>query len=153
VETWPRLRRSFLLHFQITRIMAHEVRGRAAAALAAVSRGAERKRLTDEVGRLASKIASERLPAFAGWATLLRAQQALLRGQAELADRLLAEAASQLDATDAGLMAAATRRCRGLVLGGDQGRQLIATADESLVARGVRDPVRLAALLASVSTT
>ena len=148
VETWPRLRRSFLLHFQITRIQVLEVRARAAAAFALVARGAQQKRLFAETERLARQLEAERFPFCRAVATLLRAEQALGRGDNERASTLLSDAALALDASEMWAYAAAARRRRGLLIGGDEGRGLVASAEQRLVELGVHNPARLAIVYA-----
>jgi hypothetical protein len=45
------------------------------------------------------------------------------------------------------LHAMAMRRRRGELLGGDEGRALIAAADEWMTSQGIRNPVRMAAMI------
>jgi hypothetical protein len=46
------------------------------------------------------------------------------------------------------LFAAAARRCRGELLGGEAGRALVAEADAWMAAQSIRDPDRMARMLA-----
>ena len=148
VETWPRLQQSFLLHFQITRIQALEMRARVAAALAMVTRGAEQKRLLDETARWTRRIQAERFPFCQAMTMLLRAEQSLARGEAESANTLFSDATLALDALEMSAYASAARRRRGLLVGGEEGRALVVKADQHLVENGVRNPERFAAIYA-----
>jgi hypothetical protein len=47
-----------------------------------------------------------------------------------------------------GLYAAAARRCLGLMVGGDEGRDLVAVADAWMAAQTIRNPERMTAMLA-----
>ncbi len=152
-ENWPALKRSLLMHFQITRILAYQSRIRAAAALAAVSRGTEQKRLLDEVKRLARRVAAERIPFCDAIAAMFHAEHALGCGREELADTLFDEAAQKLDTVDMSLYASAMRRRRGLLLSGDRGRELVAIADAQMASQGVRHPARMAAVYTPASDT
>jgi serine/threonine protein kinase len=145
-ESWPALKRSLLMHFQITRILAYQSRVRAAAALAAISAGTEQKRLLDEVKRLTRRLAAEGIPFCDAVASMFRAEHALGCGRAELADTLFDEGAQKLDAVDMSLYASAMRRRRGLLLGGDRGAELVAAADLQMASQGVKHPARMAAV-------
>jgi hypothetical protein len=47
------------------------------------------------------------------------------------------------------LCAAAVRRARGKLLGGDEGRALVEAAERQISAQGVREPRRIARMLAA----
>jgi hypothetical protein len=83
--------------------------------------------------------------AFAG---LVRAAVAVRRGDARTAAALLPEAAGTLDKLTMRLYAAAARRRLGEVLGGDEGRVLVAEADAWMAGQKIQDPARMTAMLA-----
>ncbi|WP_437336923.1 protein kinase domain-containing protein [Sorangium sp. So ce394] len=122
---------------------------RALASLAVAARGGARAVALRALA-LADARALDRRDVFWGppVAAMIRASVAAQRGRAaEAADRMRgAEAA--LDRLGAALLAAAARRARGVWLGGDEGRALVAAADAWMEARGVRRPERFAATLA-----
>jgi hypothetical protein len=64
------------------------------------------------------------------------------------AARLLGEAVTDLDRIGMGLFAAAARRRLGALLGGEEGRRLIAEADSWMASQQIRGTARLTALLA-----
>ncbi len=88
----------------------------------------------------------------AAWANplakLLRGGVANLRDQQDDAAQLLNAAADGFDAAGMRMYAAAARRQRGRLLGGDEGRELIRLADDFMTAEGVREPDRIAHMLA-----
>jgi hypothetical protein len=107
-----------------------------------------RSRLLRSAARQAGKI--ER--AKASWAnplaTLLRAGIASVQGQSEEALRLLTQAEEEFHTADMEMYAAAARRQRGKLLGGDEGTALIASADAFMAEQDVKVPERIAAMLA-----
>ncbi len=84
-----------------------------------------------------------------GWATavatLLRASLANVRGERQAALQLLGAAEPLLEESGLGAQVAAARWVRGTVMGGDNGRQLVARAASFFTAEGVRNPARFAA--------
>src|SRR5712691_816976 len=81
-------------------------------------------------------------------ALLLRAGAAATRGETEQALSLLEPAETGLAAADMALHAAVVRRRRGELLGGDAGRNLVAAADAWMASQTIRNPERMAAMLA-----
>jgi tetratricopeptide (TPR) repeat protein len=81
-------------------------------------------------------------------ARLIRAGIASCRGDLESAKGLLEQALSGLDTCELGLFAAAARRRLGQLLGGDQGKTLVAEADRWMSAQGIRNPTRMTAVYA-----
>jgi hypothetical protein len=96
----------------------------------------------------ARRLGRERLPWTDALSRLIVAGVASVRGDADGAARALTAAAEGFEATDMGLFAAASRRQLGRLLGGDEGRALIARADAWMAAQSVRRPDRMAACLA-----
>ena len=88
-----------------------------------------------------------------GWATskakLLRAGIAMVDGEnREHAVSLLREAIAGFDVADMALYAAASRRCMGALLGGDQGREAVSGADAWMTSETIKNPARMTAMLA-----
>jgi hypothetical protein len=81
-------------------------------------------------------------------AALLRAGVASLRGDDVSAAARLGEAIAGFDAVGIVHFAAAARRRLGELLGGDEGRALIARSDAWMAAQPVKGPARMTACLA-----
>jgi serine/threonine protein kinase/tetratricopeptide (TPR) repeat protein len=140
-EAWPALEASQLLRIQRLRIEAHALRGRAALAT-------RTERGLALAARDARAIERERADWASGFAKLLRAGVAKHSGDAPGALTLLREASREFRAADMTMLAAATARRAGKILGGDEGRAMVAKANERLGAQEVVDPSRFARALA-----
>jgi hypothetical protein len=81
-------------------------------------------------------------------AHLLRAGAAATRGDHDRSLRLLESAEAGFAAADMALHAAAARRRRGELLGGDTGRALVTTADAWMAQQSIKRPERMTAMLA-----
>ncbi len=81
-------------------------------------------------------------------AALLRAGMASAREDKTSALALLASADKQFAAADMALHATVARRRRGELLGGTEGAELVAAADGWMTAQDIRNPSRMAAMLA-----
>ena len=81
-------------------------------------------------------------------ALLLRAGASATRGETEAALRFLESAEAGFGSASMALHAAAARRRRGEVLGGDTGRELVADADVWMGAQSIKNPERMTAMLA-----
>jgi tetratricopeptide (TPR) repeat protein len=81
-------------------------------------------------------------------AHLLRAGVAATRGRGKDAVGLLESAEAGLAAADMALHAAVARRRRGELLAGDTGYALVETADAWMRGQGIRNPARMASMLA-----
>jgi hypothetical protein len=147
---WPVLSRSQVLRIQSVRIEALDLRGRARLVTAArlLPSDPERRQLIDGAARDAREI--ERLGAT--WARpmgqLLSAGVAVGRGEVARATAILDEAVRGFEAGGMAVHAAAARRRRGQLLGGGEGARLVAEADQWMTSERVKNPRRLAALLA-----
>lgn len=80
-------------------------------------------------------------------AMVLRAGAASIRGQVPEATRLLQTAEKEFSRADMALFSAVAKRRRG-ELGGDEGRVLVAEADDWMRGEGIRNPQGMAAMLA-----
>ena len=147
VPGWRALERSLILRVQNVRIEAWHLRARAALAAAAESPD-ERPRLLREAGRDARRIRKEKMAWSDPLADLILAGVAALRGDAEGAARRCAAAAHGFDGADMALYAAATRRRHGRLVGGDEGRTLVAAADAWMTGQKIKNPARWTAMLA-----
>jgi eukaryotic-like serine/threonine-protein kinase len=140
---WPSLERSFILGTGVTRLCAHDLRARAALGAAA---GKNHRPLLAAAARDARQI--ERYGT--SWASLalpIRAAVAFARGDATGTRRLLADAVSAFDAARMTMHAEASRRRLGQLLGGPEGKRLIARADHWMADQGVRSPTRMTAMV------
>jgi hypothetical protein len=106
-----------------------------------------RARLLRCAARDARRIERRRLPRLNPLATLIRAGLANLHGKREEAVSLLEAAEKGLEASDMELYAAAARRQRGTLMGGEGGQTLVASADAWMAGQDIRNPARIAAML------
>jgi serine/threonine protein kinase len=150
LQRWSALERSLLLRtVQLFRIEARHLRARCAIAAAGGRevRSPESERLLDSALAEARRIARERT----GWgnplALLIEAAVASHRGRREEAVTLLSSAEGDFDANDMALYRSAARRARGAALGGDEGRDLIKSADEWMAGQKIRNPESMTAML------
>ena len=142
--SWSALRASQLLRVQVLDIFMHHIRARCA--LAAATQRGEAPELIRSAARDARKIDSLKMAWGAGLAKMVHASVAAHQGREEEAARDFFEAARALQEASMTSFSAAALRRFGEMVGGEQGRAAIASADESLAARGARDPERMAAL-------
>ncbi|WP_159396694.1 serine/threonine-protein kinase PknK [Sorangium cellulosum] len=150
-DRWRKIAWSFLPRFQYYRALIHHLR--ASAALEAAAReGAGDARLAEALRRAAERdarrLAREGAPWIDPMAMSLRAAIAAQRGQTAAALSLLEAAGAAFDACEMALFAACTRRRRGQLLGGEEGRALIQAADAWMAGRGIKNPARMAAIFA-----
>jgi hypothetical protein len=147
---WGPLRRSLFMYAQYVKILTLYYRGCAALLFAEDGHVhiRERKRLIRTAERDAATLAREKTPWGLGFALLVRAGVVAQRGNAQDAARLLEDAETTLESADMVLYAAAARRRRGELTGGNEGRALITEADAVMSRQEVRNPARMAAMLA-----
>ncbi len=154
-ERWPVMARSLLLRIQFTKIEALHLRARAALAAAAAHQTSGGKRGDDPAPLLlqaatddARRITRVKTPWSGALSRLIGAGIAATQGNAEQATTLLEIAEAGFAESDMTLYQMVTRRRRGQILGGDQGRALVEATDRWLSEREVKNPERLAAVLA-----
>ncbi len=146
-EAWPALARSGLITFSGTARAAFvSLRGRAHLAAAASEAPSRRPGLLRAAERDARALERIRLKFAAASGASLRAGVAAGRGDRDRACELLAEAEEGFLALDMALDAAASRRRRGEILGGEEGRALVASADAVMSGQGILNPARMAAM-------
>jgi hypothetical protein len=143
---WPNIQRTLLLRIQSIRIEASWVRARCALLMAAT--GHDPRRFLSIAGAEARRMQRQRVAWAQPLALMVLAVIAYLDGQIALADERLANAVDTFDRVDMKLYAAAARRRRGALLGGDGGRSLIRQADEWMASEGIRNPAHMTRLLA-----
>ncbi|WZO98998.1 protein kinase [Isosphaeraceae bacterium EP7] len=144
-RTWPAIRASLLPRIQHVAVDVLQIRGRSAVGAASTAR--DPRPLLKAAARFARGLDRQRLAWGQVAARLIRAGAASVRGDSARAAKHLADAIKRADAEQIDLFAAAARRQLGVVLGGDEGRELVARADAWMVAQSIRDPARMAACL------
>jgi len=146
-DTFPALDASLMLRVQANRVVARYER--AFCALAAAQESPKnRKRLLEEAERDARALASEELAWADPYADLVRGAIASQRGRVDDALLALSRAEAGFAAADMHLYAASARRHRGRVMGGEDGRYLVESADRRFREEDVAHPGRFANMLA-----
>lgn len=138
-----------LLRVQCVRIYAVLLR---AAITVASARGLRAPLLELRASRDASALAGLGTPCARGAADLIRGLLSSRRGRDAEARSRFASAADFFDAAGMVLHAAAVRRHRGVLCGGDEGQSEREAAEAILRARGVADPARWCATILAVRT-
>ena len=149
MSRWSELSRSFLLRVQAFKIQMHSLRARAALAAAAVEAPPLPKRSLLKLAARDSRVI-EREGAVWGsaLAALVRGGAELLSGRPDEAAKVLARAEKLFQAAGMFLHDATARRSRGLVIGGEAGRQLAAQAEADLRSEGISNCQRFAMVIA-----
>jgi serine/threonine protein kinase len=142
---WAKLKQSFLLRVQYVRADAHFVRARAA--LASAADPAIRQARCAEARTLAKRLAAERMPWTSALAEMISAAVASLEGQPDRAAGLLRAALQSAEEADMAIHAAAIRHQLGLLVGGEEGPELVAKASDAMKSQGICAPVRFANML------
>ena len=148
-DQWAGLQRSLVLRSQVFRVESKYLQGRCAlsAALGTEDPG-ETGVLLRSAERAASEIERESLDWGSPLANVLHAGIASIRGHIAEAMRLLQVAEEEFSRADMALHATVARRRRGELTGGDQGRALIEQADDWMRGEAIRNPSRMATMLA-----
>jgi tetratricopeptide (TPR) repeat protein len=143
------LNRSFLLVAQFVRVSHSYLLARCAiACVAAAEAGTSASRRHLRQGRrLASRLKRERLPHAAALSALLQAGIASVEGDRDRAVRSLREAIELSERATLGVHVEVCRFQLGVLLGGDEGRELRARGEAALAALGVRAVDRFAAMV------
>jgi hypothetical protein len=144
-ERWKSLSDSYLLLIQISRTEAHFLRARSAVMAFHQSFGDEKQRLLKIAEGDAKSLEREKSNWAPPMARLTRALLTNARGGDPRAQLL--EAEELFAAADMPMHTRLVRRQRGILLGGDDGKLLIADADAWLRAQEIRDPERLSQLM------
>ncbi|PYQ47565.1 MAG: serine/threonine-protein kinase PknK, partial [Acidobacteria bacterium] len=147
-ERWRPIARALDRYSQAGLILGLYSRARRRVALAALGPGPTSKELLGGALRHARGIESQRTPWGAPLALLVRAGVAATRGERNLALRLLVDSEAGLRGVEMALHAAAARHRRGLLVGGGEGRALRAEAEGWMAGQAIRNPERMAMMLA-----
>lgn len=148
---WSKVARSLLLRLQMLRVFLYDLRASLAlaVAVAVVDEDGDKKLLNSSLHEAegeAHRLARENVAWALALSTARRAAITLLHGDARATLSLLDSAALQFDACDMALHAAAVRRRKGQIVGGDEGRALIESADAWMARQGITNPIRMTAL-------
>jgi serine/threonine protein kinase len=153
-DHYPAVRGSYLLRVQPILIFTLYMRARCAIAgssrisigIPSVAEG--EANLLRYAERDARKIERQKMRWADPLAALLRSALAFKRGDASTSVTLLAKAEDGFRSVDMRLFAAAARRRHGQLLEGDCGKVLVDTADAWMADQGIRNPARMASMLA-----
>ena len=143
---WKALQQSMLLRIQVLRIEAMHLQARAA--LASTEETAEKRARLRIAEVMADRIAKEGMDWSVPLVSLIRASLAHQRGQKDEARLHLSRAAENFAGADMHLYAAAAKRRLGQVLNNERGLELVSEADAWMRDQRVRNPERLARMLA-----
>ncbi len=142
----PALDASLLLRVQFVRVDILHSSGRCALAAAAVSN--DPRPLLRAAEGYARQLDRLRVPWASAHALSTRAGASMVRGDAVGARRQLIAAVDAFETVSMGVYAAAARRHLGNLIGGDEGRALIARADAWMIGQGINNAARMAAGIA-----
>jgi len=142
-RAWPAVMRSQFLRVKSIQLLMTELRARAA--LAAARTAAQPAPLLKVAIQGARHLERLGMTWSMPKAHLISAQIAFLRGDRTEAQTLLGRATAGFDAVPLGMFAAAARRRLGELLGGEEGRPLIAQANAWMASQNVQNPARLTA--------
>jgi len=146
----PAMRRAFLFRIQAVRTFTTYVR--VAGWLGALAQGTPRPdRLVAAVERACDRVGSAGEIGTISATFLVGAELAVLRGDLDAAADGYRSAAAGFDDADMALLAGAARWRLGELLGGDEGRTLVADARAALAAEGIVRPDRVVAMFVPVS--
>ena len=143
---WREIDGSMLMQIRQQRIETYSARGRAAVAAAVL--GHEPRRLLAQATSHARRIIDEGFAYAVGQGRLITAAVACARGQRADAVTELGQALARFEASGMALHAAVAHRRLGQLLGGDEGKGLIARADAWMAGAGVVDADALVRMLA-----
>ncbi|HEY7509434.1 MAG TPA: AAA family ATPase, partial [Vicinamibacteria bacterium] len=147
-EHGPALRRSMVLRAQFARIEVLWLRARGALAAAVATPAEDPAPRLAAAGTEARRLRGEGAPWANALAGLVQSAVCAWQGDRARAVLLLEEAGQAAGAAHMGLHAAAARRRRGELIGGADGEALVREADAWMRGQDVRDPGRMAALIA-----
>ncbi len=145
-EQWPRLKSAFLL--RVAMVRAEMLFFRARGALAAARVADERDRYLALARKLVRPLRKQGMAWCGPAADLVQAGLQCAAGRPEQAIGLLRGAEEAFRASSTLGFAEATRRQRGVLLGGSEGEELVSASDEWFRGQAVANPERMADFLA-----
>lgn len=137
---WPLLLKTLMRSIQSQRIDAYQLRGRAAIAMMRATGAPQYLKVGGEVVRALRR---QHAPWADAFADQLDGTVSAWRGDRPTALALLASAERLFEKAEMNGYLAGTRRRRGELLGGDEGQQLIETADAWFATQRVKNPAAL----------
>ena len=139
------LKRSLLLRVQFIRVLTAFARGRAAVASIDAHAGLRRARLA-EARKQARALRRERMAWSEPLAAMVTAAVKNAEGDRDGAATSLRESIALAEAADMALYAAAARHQLGLLLGAEEGADLVAQAEDAMHAQDIRVAARFASM-------
>ena len=146
LKAWPAMKASQLMRLQSTRLDMLHLRARVA--LARASAGRPEQGLLREVERDAQRMEKDLRHDVMALASLLRAGAAWIQADSAKALSHLDQAIAGFDSARMELHGACSRRCKGVLIGGEAGRAMVEQADELMRGRGIIEPARWVAIQA-----
>jgi len=148
-DQWPGFRQSFVRRVRLMRGLLETLEARVCLLEATSSRSpGDRSALAKRVRAVGRRMDQWNDPVLSGWARLLQAGAARVRGDEDEALRGLVLAEECLAASKMAGYVAVARRRRGELLGGDEGRDLITAANAWLEQQGVKNAAAWARMYA-----
>jgi len=145
-DLYKRLSKSFLHRSQFIRVIIRYILGRTALKLASITK--DRNRLLKIARQQVKQLSRERYSYAEAYVLCIKGGIAYLQGDRDSAAKWLREAVVTFRKCQAKIHEAATKRHLGSLLGSDEGRCLIAQADEAMRQEGIVRPDRVATVLA-----
>jgi serine/threonine protein kinase len=148
-RNWLRIRRfQLMLRSEFLALTAYQTRGQTALGAAAETSGEERRILLAEAEKCATKIDRRKTTWASPFAELIRASILAMRGRQGESLHRLATAEAEFEYGEFRMYAAATSYCRGLLTGGQAGRDLQDAAEAFMKSQSVVNPQRVVQMLA-----
>jgi len=143
-RNWPALERSQILRVHALAVICH--RARAACALAAARTADDPGPLLAIARRSAARLRGMHYSPIStsAWPEMIDAAVALARGDRAAAMDRIGRAVDRFEEYGSAFYLAIARRKQGELLGGEEGRALIAQADKWMAGEGIINPARLA---------
>jgi hypothetical protein len=147
VSFWAGLERSFLLRIAVVHVEAFHAHARAALAEARTAKH-KAAALVSLARADALRFARDRARYAAPMANLILAGADAVEGKTEAGLLHLEKAIAEFTVVEMDLFAAVSRRRKGELLGGDEGRALVVQADGFMRGQGIAKPEQITSLLA-----
>ncbi len=149
VGNWPALQRSLLMRVETFGVQLRSLRARAAlSAAAATPEGSRRSELLRAADRESRRLRSKRAQWAKGLGELVSGGVERLAGRPDRALIMFTSAEHTLGEARMLLHQVAARRARGLIVGGDEGRALVASSDQEFRAQAILNQERMMQVIA-----